>query len=136
MANRPVRSNTRRTSKSSKPTMTQAEINRVKPAGILSLDLMEKESEKVTAINVKFPDGEIYQFFHLPVSIDDAEELLANTSEQNRIVGLRKLLSNLIVKEDGQQLATYDQWGPVAVKILNLLYEAITSSSREEPGED
>lgn len=134
MANRPTRS-TSRASKS-KHKMTQAEINRVKPDGILSIETLEQEAQRITAINVKLPDDKIYKFFHLPMTTNDAEELFKLTTEENRVVALRKLLSELLVKEDGSQFATAEQLGGVSMKALNLIYEAMGSSAKDEPGED
>src|SRR3954469_24853597 len=132
MANRPVRT---RTSKSSKRPMTQAEINRVKPSGVLSFDVLEKAAEVITPVNVKFPDGNIYKFFHLPMSIGDGQRLFKLSTEESRLAALRQLLTDLMVNEDGSQFATYEQWENVPVKILNLLHEAMSSSAQEEPGE-
>lgn len=135
MANRP-RPTSRASKSSPKHNMTQAEINRVKPAGVLSFDILEKEARKINAINVRFPDGEIYKFFHLPMSIGDGEELFQLSTEQNRLVGLRQLLTRLMVNENGTPFATYEQWEPVPLKILNLLHEAMSNSAKDEPGED
>lgn len=135
MANRPVRGS--RTSKpSSKHKMTQVEINRVKPDGVLTFTVLEKDAQNINSINVKMPDDKIYKFFHLPMSVGDAENLFRLTTEQSRVVGLRQLLADLLVNEDGTSFATYEQMGSISVKVMNLIFEAMSSSAKDEPGED
>lgn len=133
MANRPVRN---RSTKSTKHKMTQTEINRVKPVGVLSLDLLEKEAQKIISINVRFPDGQIYKFFHIPMSVGDGEALVKTVTEQSKIEGLHKLLADLVVNEDGSPFATYEQWTEVPIAILTCLNDAISESTKSEPGED
>lgn len=135
MAKRPVR--TSRSSKiAPKHKMTQVEINRVKPAGVLSLAILEQDAQNITSINVKLPDSEIYKFFHLPMTVDDAEELFRLTTEQSRVAGLRQLLSRLLVNEDGSVFATSEQLGSISIKVMNTIFEAMSSSAKDEPGED
>lgn len=135
MANRPP-SRASRSSKSSKRVMTQAEINRVRPDAVLSYAVIEKAASVISSVNVKFPDGQIYKFFHLPMSIDDGQQLFKLATEESRLAALRQLLSDLVVTEDGKPFATYEQWGIVPVPILNKLHEAMTASAKDEPGED
>lgn len=134
MATRSTRTRNARTT--SKTKMTQAEINRVKPDGVLSFGLLEEKSQAIAAINIKFPDGQIYKFFHVPMLVGDVEDLIKTAAESNRLVGLRTLLSNVIVNEDGSQFATADQWRTISAQIINLIYDAISASAKDEPGED
>jgi hypothetical protein len=134
MATRPVRGSSSKRGKSSGPK-SQSEINRVKPTGTLSLDVLTKASTRVITINVKFPDGEIYKFFHLPMSLAQAEEFYLNTTEQ-RLAALRTMLSDLLVNEDGSQFADETVWDDIDIKIINNIADAIAKSGQEEGGED
>lgn len=132
MANRPNRNKP-------KKLTTQAEINRVKPVGELSLDLLKQKSSRINSINVKLPDGEIYRFYHLPMTVADAKDFFARSGEEsaNRIEILQEMVHQRLVTADGQPFSEDPEvWEDVDVKILDALVTAMLESSQTEGGED
>jgi len=136
MASRPVRSGVGSKRGAKSGPKTQAEINRIKPSGSLSLDVLTRASQRVISINVKLPDGEIYQFHHLPMRLAQSEEFVSGVGEGERLSALRTLLTELMVNADGSQFADEEAWNEVDIRIINNLFDAIMKSSQEEGGED
>lgn len=138
MANRP----SSRSKAAKKPKKSQAEINRIKPAGVMSLDVLEQKSSAIKTINIKLPDGEVYEFYHLPMTVGMSERFVEEIGV-NRVKLLRENLADLLVNKDGTPFVADEDGNPdstqlqvISMDILNGLYEAINASDREEPGED
>jgi len=131
MANRPS------SRSSAKKPKSQAEINRIKPVGTLSLSVLQEKSSVVETINVKLPDGEIYEFYHKPMTVGVSENFLDQSTSKNRVEAVRNLLAELLVNKDGTRLVEdVEDLSNVSWKVLNSIFEAINASDREEPGED
>src|SRR6476659_6197467 len=129
MANRPSRSSK---SATKKPKKSQVEINRIKPVGVLSLQTLTEKSSNVATINVKLPDGEVYEFYHTPITANMLENLSASSQ-----TGVRDLLADVLTNRDGSPFVEDAvALGDVSMDILNLILKAINDSDREEPGED
>ncbi len=145
MGNRPDRTRNRSTSTAKKKT--QAEINRVKPSGVLTLGLLQEKSKRIVTINVKLPDGDILEFYHLPMTVDQAEEFFDTIAGKNEdgsektiadIIFARKtLLTNQLVNKDGSKFVeSVDAWGPISSLAVTAISEAILESPQSEAGED
>lgn len=134
MANRPDRNRSKTASKKK----TQAEINRTKPAGILTLDLLNKKSARIKTINVLLPDGEILEFYHKPMTVAQAEAFFSTiNNEEDRLPALKSMLTDQMVNSDGTPFVESDEaWDNVDVQALNNLVDAILGSARSEAGED
>lgn len=131
MANRPNRNRTVAPKK-----RTQAEINRITPKGELSLSILEEKSARVLNINVQLPDGEVWAFYHLPMSMADARDFF-EASEKDRLTALRDNVHTRLVKKDGTPFADDPEvWENVDVKIVDALCNAMLNSAKEEAGED
>lgn len=133
MANRPDRNRAKSTIKKK----SQAEINRTKPLGTLTFDVLSEKSSRVKTINVLLPDGEIYEFYHLPMTVAEADEFFKKDEEGLRISKLKSMLTDQMVNKDGTPFVeSADAWDGVDVQILNNLVDAILGSARAEAGED
>ena len=134
MANRPNRSRSVTPAKKK----TQSEINRIKPAGVLTLDLLNQKSSRVKTINVQFPDQEVYEFYHLPMTVAQAESFFNGVTEEGaRLASLKSMLTDQMCNKDGSPFVESDDaWDNVDVQALNSLVEAILGSARSEAGED
>lgn len=131
MANRPIRNKTKPTRK-----LSQSEINRIKPVGTLTVDVLRQKSALVSTINVKLPDGEVYEFYHLPMTLADARDFDQATSE-DRLTAIRDNVHTRLVKKDGSPFVDDPEvWETVDVKIIDVLCRAMLESAREEGGED
>lgn len=134
MANRPARSSK---SAAKRPKKSQVEINRIKPVGVLSLDVLEAKSSNVETINVKLPDGEVYEFYHKSMTVGASEDFISEASTANRVSAVRRMLAGLLVNKDGSPFIKDEaDLRAVSWKVLNAIFEAINASDREEPGED
>lgn len=134
MANRPTRSS--KSAARNKKQKSQAEINRIKPAGVMSLDILKKKASVVSTINVQMPDGEVYEFYHLPMTVDMSENFVSPGPDSNYVAALRDTLAELLVNKDGSPFVDDpEQLNPIPMSILNKLWVAISSSDKEEPGE-
>lgn len=125
---------TRTTAKKS-TKKTQVEINRIKPVGVLSLETMQEKSTRVTTINVQLPDKEVYQFNHLPVTVEQGKAFFEAKDESN-LDAMIDLLAGILVNEKGEPLADAEALEKVDTKIITSLVNAIFDSSRDEGGED
>lgn len=135
MANRPS-SSSRSKSKSSKPK-SQKEINRIKPVGTLSLDVLQSKSSVVKTINVKMPDDEIYEFYHKPATVKTTKDFVTETTTINRVVAVTNFITSLLVNKDGTPfIEDAEDLDGVSWDVLNAIHGAINASDREEPGED
>lgn len=142
MANRPVR-NRNRTTPNTTAKRTQAEINRTKPVGVLSLEVMNEKSIRVKTINVRLPDGDIYEFCHLPMTVAEAEEFFRESDASGRLAAMKTMLSEQLVNKDGSSFIPLKEdgsleietWDNIDVKIMDNLVDAILGSAREEGGE-
>lgn len=134
MANRPDRNRNKSTIKKK----SQAEINKTKAVGVLTLDLLNQKSTRVKTINVLFPDGDILEFYHKPMTVSQAEAFFdAVGSEEDRLSALKSMLTDQMVNKDGTPFVENDDaWNNVDVQALNALVDAILGSSRAEAGED
>lgn len=134
MANRPDRNR----NKSATKKKSQSEINRIKPLGVLTLDLLNQKASRINTINVQFPDGEVYEFYHLPMTVAQAESFFDSTSDEtSRLASLKSMLTDQMVNKDGTPFVTSDDaWDVVDVQALNSLVEAILGSARSNAGED
>lgn len=143
MANRPDRNR----SKSITKKKTQAEINRVKASGVLTLDVLKERSKRIRTINVKLPDGDILEFYHLPMTVDQAEEFFDTIAGRNEdgsdktvadiIFAKKTMLTNQLVNKDGSKLTdSVDAWGPIDSQAVTAIVDAILESAQSEAGED
>lgn len=136
MANRPTKN------RNIKKKKTQAEINRVKPAGVLTFEALAKKSTNIKTINVELPDGEILEFYHLPMTVDQAEEFFDTIGGEDKTVAdvifaKKTMLTNQIVNRDGSKFVeSVEAWGTIDTHAVTALVDAIMSSSREDAGED
>lgn len=144
MANRPDRNRNKSTTAKKK---TQAEINRIKPAGTLTFDVLKQKSTRITTINVKLPDGDVLEFYHLPMTIDQAEEFFDTISGKDEngesktvsdiIVAKKTMLTNQLVNKDGSKFVqSIEDWGPIDTEAVTAIADAIMESPRSEAGED
>ena len=137
MANRPNRNRT-----VTKKKKTQSEINRIKPAGVLTFEALAKKSTNIKTINVELPDGEIQEFYHLPMTIDQAEEFFDTIGGDDKTVAdvihaKKVMLTNQMVNKDGTPFAqSVEDWGPIDTQIVTALVDAIMMSGREDGPED
>jgi len=100
------------------------------------VDLLERKSSAINMINVKLPDGEVYAFFHLPMTVGTSENFVSQMTEKNRILAVRQVICDLLVNEDGSPFFDdVDQVNPISWNIINAIFDAINQSDREEPGE-
>lgn len=129
-------SRTRTVKKTAKKT--QVEINRIKPVGVLSLETMQAKSAQIATINVQLPDGEIYEFYHLPVTVERSRSFLASRDggEESRLDAMIELLTEILVTVDGKPFADMESFDKVDNRIIAALANAILASSRDEGGED
>lgn len=139
MANRPDRNNR---NKSTTKKKTQAEINRVKPAGVLSFDSLQEKSSRIHTINVQLPDGEILEFYHLPMTVQAAEEFFDVIRDKDGglsdvIAAKRNMLTDQMVNKDGSKFVdSPEAWNGIDIQIVNSIVDAILESPRSEAGED
>lgn len=140
MANRPDRNRNKNNGGTKKKT--QAEINRVKPAGILTFDALREKSTRIQTINVKLPDGDIFEFYHLPMTVAQAEEFFETIKAQDSgladvITAKRNMLTDQLVNKDGSKFVeSADAWDSVDIQAVNALVDAILESPQAEAGED
>lgn len=143
MANRPNRNR----SADSKKKKTQGEINKTKPKGVLTFDLLQEKSHRIQTINVQLPDGDILEFYHLPMTIDQAEEFFDTIAGKNEdgsdktladiIYAKKTLLTNQMVNKDGSKFVdSVESWGSIDTHAVTSLVDAIMESPRSEAGED
>lgn len=133
MANRPDRNRAKPVTNKKK---TQAEINRVKPVGELSLDVLQEKSSRICDINVRLPDGEIWQFYHLPMTLAETRDFF-DASDVDRLTAIRDNVHARLVKKDGSPFADDPEvWETVDVKIVDAICTAMIESAKEEAGED
>lgn len=136
MANRPNKTHT------TKKKKTQAEINRIKPTGVLTFDSLVKKSTHINTINVELPDGEVQEFYHLPMTIDQAEEFFDTIGGDDKTVAdvifaKKTMLTNQMVNKDGSKFAeNVEVWGPIDTNIVTRLVDAIMGSGKEDGPED
>jgi hypothetical protein len=146
MANRPNR-NSRNTSIPKKKT--QSEINRTKPVGVLSLNLLKEKSKRIQTINVQLPDKDILEFYHLPMSVAQAEEFFdlirsENSTLSDTILAKKNMLNDQLVNKDGSKFVDENLsdeerlavWDPIDIQAVNAIVDAILESPRSEAGED
>jgi hypothetical protein len=130
MANRPDRNRNRTTKKK----LSQTDINRAKPVGVLTLDLIKEKSARINTINVRLPDGEIYEFYHLPMTVAEARDFFAR---EDKFESLKETCHQRLVNKDGTPLSDdINVWDDVDVKILDNIVNAMLESQKEEGGED
>ncbi len=127
-------------SSTAKQKKSQSEINRIKPVGVLSLDVLKAKAQQVHTINVQLPDGEVYEFYHLPVTVEQSEEFFSVistvSSSDDRLVTLRKLLADVLCNPDGSEFCTTDDLLQIDFHVRDALIDAIFASARSEGGED
>jgi hypothetical protein len=144
MANRPKNRNS-----SSSTKKTQAEINRTKPAGILTLSTLREKSKRIQTINVQLPDKDILEFYHLPMSVAQAEEFFdlirsENSTLSDTILAKKNMLNDQLVNKDGSKFVDENLsdeerlavWDPIDIQAVNAIVDAILESPRSEAGED
>lgn len=133
MANRPNRN--RKVEKKK----TQAEINRTKAAGVLTLDTLKQKSDKINTINVQLPDKDILEFYHLPMTCLQAEEFFqAIKDREDNVIAIKKsILTEQMVNKDGSKFVeSVEAWDDIDVQAVNAIFDAILESPRTEAGED
>lgn len=113
---------------------SQAEINRVKPVGVLTIETLKVKAQQVHTVNVELPDGEIYEFYHLPVTVDQSEEFFSTQGQD--LSAVRKMLADVLCNKDGSEFCTEEDLGQIDYHVRDRLIKAIFSSAREEGGED
>lgn len=120
------------------PKRTQVEINRIKPVGVLSLETMQAKSTRITTINVQLPDGEVYEFYHLPVTVEQSRLFYSVRTEggESGLDAMLEMLSNILVTREGDPFADVESFEKIDTKIIAALSDAIFSSARDEGGED
>lgn len=134
MANRPDRNRNKATKKK-----TQAEINRAKASGVLTFDALVQKSSRIQTINVQLPDGEIQEFYHLPMTVAQAEDFFQAVKEENsNVIEIKKsILTDQMATKDGKAFVeSVEVWDNIDVQIVNALFDAILESPRANAGED
>lgn len=138
MANRPDRSRNKSVTKKK----SQAEINRVKASGVLSLDLLQEESDKIHTINVQLPSGKILEFYHLPMTVAQDEDFF-NTARNPEagasdvIMAKKNMLTDQLVNKDGSKFVeSPEAWDGIDIQAVNAIIDAILESPQTDAGED
>lgn len=126
----------RKSARKSTPKRSQIEINRIKPLGVLSLETLQQKAQKVTSVNVELSDGEIYEFCHLPITVEQAEDFETGILDGSRLSKIRTLASEILVNKDGTPFATEEQLNQISFHELNKIVTAIFESARDQGGED
>lgn len=140
MANRPDRNS--RSKSTTNKKKTQQEINKTKAVGVLSFDSLKEKSTRIQTINVQLPDGDILEFYHLPMTCAQAEDFFDVLKSEGAtladvILAKKGMLTDQLVHKDGSKFVeSVEAWDGIDIQAVNAIIDAILESPRSNAGED